>query len=51
MAQFNKKFGIKEVADVGFYKVGTVSVSEAGEISATAAPASTVSCTETEGSV
>lgn len=38
MAQFNKKFGIKEVADVGFYKVGTVSVSEAGVISATAAP-------------
>jgi hypothetical protein len=38
MAQFNKKFGIKEVADVGFYKVGTVSVSEAGVITATAAP-------------
>jgi hypothetical protein len=38
MAQFNKKFGIKEVADVGFYKVGTVSVSESGVISATAAP-------------
>lgn len=38
MAQFNKKFGIKEVADVGFYKVGTVTVSEAGAISATAAP-------------
>lgn len=38
MAQFNKKFGIKEVADVGFYKVGTVDVSEAGVISATAAP-------------
>ena len=38
MAQFNKKFGIKEVADVGFYKVGTVSVSEQGEITATAAP-------------
>lgn len=38
MAQFNKKFGIKEVADVGFYKVGTVSVSEVGAISATAAP-------------
>lgn len=38
MAQFNKKFGIKEVADVGFYKVGTVSVSENGAITATAAP-------------
>ena len=38
MAQFNKKFGIKEVADVGFYKVGTVTVSEQGEITATAAP-------------
>jgi hypothetical protein len=38
MAQFNKKFGIKEVADVGFYKVGTVEVSEAGAITATAAP-------------
>ena len=38
MAQFNKKFGIKEVADVGFYKVGTVSVSEAGAVTATAAP-------------
>lgn len=38
MAQFNKKFGIKEVADVGFYKVGTVTVSGQGEITATAAP-------------
>ena len=38
MAQFNKKFGIKEVADVGFYKVGTVEVSEAGVISAKEAP-------------
>lgn len=38
MAQFNKKFGIKEVADVGFYKVGTVSVGEGGEVTATAAP-------------
>ena len=38
MAQFNKKFGIKEVADVGFYKVGTVTVGENGAISATSAP-------------
>lgn len=38
MAQFNKKFGIKEVADVGFYKVGTVTVGENGAVSATAAP-------------
>lgn len=38
MAQFNKKFGIKEVADVGFYKVGTVTVGEDGAVSATAAP-------------
>lgn len=38
MAQFSKKFGIKEVADVGFYKVGTVSVNGQGEITATAAP-------------
>ena len=38
MAQFNKKFGIKEVADVGFYKVGTVNVTDDGAISATAAP-------------
>lgn len=38
MAQFNKKFGIKEVADVGFYKVGTVSVNGQGEMTATAAP-------------
>lgn len=38
MAMFNKKFGIKEVADVGFYTVGTVTVGEDGEISATAAP-------------
>lgn len=32
------KFGIKEVADVGFYTVGTVSVSAAGAVTATAAP-------------
>ena len=39
MALFNKKFGIKEVADVGFYKVGTVTVAEeTGAITATAAP-------------
>ena len=38
MAQFSKKFGIKEVADVGFYKVGTVSVGEQGAVTATAAP-------------
>lgn len=38
MAQFNKKFGIKEVADVGFYKVGTVTVGDDGAVSATAAP-------------
>lgn len=37
--QFNKKFGIKEVADVGFYKVGTVTVDEStGEITATENP-------------
>ena len=36
--QFNKKFGIKEVADVGFYKVGTVTVADDGAVSATAAP-------------
>ena len=35
----NKKFGIKEVADVGFYTVGTVSVNEeTGAVTATAAP-------------
>ena len=39
MAQFEKKFGIKEVADVGFYKVGTVSVNEeTGAVTATANP-------------
>jgi hypothetical protein len=39
MAQFNKKFGIKEVADVGFYKVGTVTVNEeTGVVTATANP-------------
>lgn len=37
MANFTKKFGIKEVADVGFYKVGTVKV-ESGALTATAAP-------------
>lgn len=35
----NKKFGIKEVADVGFYTVGTVEVNEeTGAVTATAAP-------------
>jgi hypothetical protein len=35
----NKKFGIKEVADVGFYTVGTVKVDDkTGAITATAAP-------------
>lgn len=38
MAQFNKQFGIKEVADVGFYTVGTVSVNSTGTITASAAP-------------
>ena len=39
MAQFEKKFGIKEVADVGFYKVDTVSVDEeTGAVTATANP-------------
>lgn len=39
MAQFNKKFGIKEVADVGFYKVDTVTVNEeTGAVTATANP-------------
>lgn len=33
-----KKFGIKEVADVAFYTVGTVKVSNTGEITATEAP-------------
>lgn len=38
MATFTKKFGIKEVADVGFYTVGTVKVSETGVVTATADP-------------
>ncbi len=38
MAQFNKQFGIKEVADVGFYKVGKVSVSSTGVVTATEDP-------------
>lgn len=38
MATFRKQFGIKEVADVGFYKVGTVEVSETGIVTATEAP-------------
>lgn len=38
MANFEKKFGIKEVADVGFYTVGTVEVSAEGKITAKAAP-------------
>ena len=35
---FEKQFGIKEVADVGFYDVGTVSVDGDGKVTATAAP-------------
>lgn len=42
MATFNKKFGIKEVADVGFYTVGTVKVNEDGTITATADPVLTL---------
>ena len=39
MANFTKKFGIKEVADVGFYTVGTVKVDDAtGAVTATADP-------------
>lgn len=39
MAAFAKKFGIKEVADVGFYEVGTVSVDPStGTVTATKAP-------------
>lgn len=38
MAQFDKKFGIKEVADVGFYNVGDVTVAADGKITATKAP-------------
>lgn len=37
MATFTKKFGIKEVADVGFYTVGTVKV-EGSAVTATASP-------------
>ena len=36
--QFTEKFGIKEVADVGFYTVGTVTVGDGGAITATADP-------------
>ena len=42
MATFDKKFGIKEVADVGFYTVGTVKVGADGAITATAAPVLTL---------
>ena len=42
MATFDKKFGIKEVADVGFYTVGTVKVGADGQITATAAPVLTL---------
>lgn len=42
MATFDKKFGIKEVADVGFYTVGTVKVDGDGKITATAAPVLTL---------
>lgn len=42
MATFDKKFGIKEVADVGFYTVGTVKVGDNGAITATAAPVLTL---------
>ena len=37
MANFTKKFGIKEVADVGFYAVGDVTVEDGG-VTATNAP-------------
>ena len=36
-AAFTKKFGIKEVADVGFYDIGAITVS-GGTITATKAP-------------
>ena len=42
MATFDKKFGIKEVADVGFYTVGTVNVGSDGTVTATAAPVLTL---------
>ena len=42
MATFDKRFGIKEVADVGFYTVGTVKVDAEGAITATAAPVLTL---------
>lgn len=42
MATFDKKFGIKEVADVGFYTVGTVKVDANGSVTATAAPVLTL---------
>lgn len=42
-ATFTKKFGIKEVADVGFYTVGTVKVDPStGAVTATAAPVFTL---------
>ena len=42
MATFDKKFGIKEVADVGFYTVGTVKVGTDGTVTATAKPVLTL---------
>ena len=42
MATFDKRFGIKEVADVGFYTVGTVKVDASGMVTATAAPVLTL---------
>lgn len=42
MATFDKRFGIKEVADVGFYTVGTVKVGSDGTVTATAAPVLTL---------
>ena len=38
MANFNKHFGIKEVADVAFYNVGKVTVDDKGMITAEEAP-------------
>lgn len=38
VTQFAKKFGIKEVADVGFYNVGKVAVDANGQVTATEAP-------------
>lgn len=42
MATFKEKFGIKEVADVGFYTVGTVKVDTNGTVTATKAPVLTL---------